>query len=68
MQPDYLTLAIHDLEQWEANSGRTLTGQQRIDWLNRRMCELGHNPQDGIIAGDGFYYVEDEANTLVLAR
>lgn len=57
---DILDRAISDLEKHEryeqACEEPPLTTQQRIDWINRRMAALGHDPRQGIVAGDGCYY------------
>lgn len=58
MEDVILARAISDLERHELTTRRLprMTGQERIDWLNRRLVELGHDPINGIVAGDGYYY------------
>lgn len=55
MTADLFDRALADLRRHEATN-QGLTDQQRIDWINRRLVELGHDPREGIVAGDGCYY------------
>jgi hypothetical protein len=63
-EKDILDKSIADLTAMENDRRRcdepTLTTQQRIDWINRRMVELGHDPKAGIVAGDGNFYPRGE--------